>query len=92
MKHRNKPHYGLIGHHYDLRITIVGIHTWGQDCFVEGHNSYGPKMLFHVDNPEDWVEFQAGEVVVIRGQVFGHGLLLGEQVTYVATSSVPTRN
>ncbi len=84
-------HFGTIGKHYDFMITIVGIHSWGQDCFVEGSDRSGHKLLFRIENPEDWVELEAGEVIVIRGHVLAHDKLLGEQITYVETSSVPTR-
>ncbi len=85
-------YFGTIGKHYDFMFTLVGKHLWGKDCFIEGHDRSGHKMLFRVENAEDWDEFGVEDVVVVRGQVLAHDKLLGEQVTYVESSTVPTKN
>ncbi len=47
-------------------------------------------MLLRVVNSKDWVDLQVGEVILVRGQILAHDKLLGEDVTIVETSSVPT--
>lgn len=84
-------HYGTIGRHYDFLLSITGIHNWGQDCFVEGNDRTGHKLLFRAANAKDWVGLDTDGVVVVRGRVVAHDKLLGEQITYLETNSAPTR-
>lgn len=84
-------YFGTIGKHYDFMFTLVGKYNWGKDCFIEGHDRSGHKLLIRVENAEDWDGLGIEEIVVVRGQILAHDKLFGEEVTYVESSSVPTK-
>ena len=82
--------FGIVGRHYDFKITITKSLDWGDEYHYEGQDPLGRKVRIRITEKEELIAVDAGEVIYIRGQVAAHCSIFGEPVTIIETNAVVT--
>jgi hypothetical protein len=83
--------FGIVGRHYDFKITITKSLDWDEEYHYEGQDPLGRKIRIRLTDKDELVAVDAGEVIYIRGQVVAHRSIFGEPVTIIESTSAVTK-